>query len=166
MPNNVKTVTLAPAQDGVTWHNVPPVKLPPNTGEYWVKFQITGSNTVTFNENEPIWVRSGTKPDVVNKSEVQLPAACMKVSADGKELTVLDLNNNNTAQPVQLHYRLNFKNYKELDPIIENGGGAKPFTGGRPGVLASQYDFTTVAIVAVVALILGMIAHWGYRKLT
>lgn len=124
MPNNVKTVNLTPRPDGA-WHPVPPVQLPPNSGSWLVSFELTGNHAqtqnVTFKSNDPIWIRPHQKPDQSNKTDAQIAGAY--VTPDGKNLVVLDLNNNDSNQgEIPLHYQLNFNNYGALDPIIENGG--------------------------------------------
>lgn len=157
MSTNVKIVPLTPTPTG-EWHAVPPVQLPPKSGEWLISFQLKGNaaQNVTFDSAAPMWVRADAKPDEANKKHPQI--AAMHVTSDGKELIVLDRNNNpEDAGPLELHYRLNFDGYADLDPIIENGGGPQSVAG-------DQYAFATVAIVAVAALLLGMLLHWGYRK--
>ncbi|HET9355218.1 MAG TPA: hypothetical protein VFO42_03525 [Sphingomicrobium sp.] len=158
MPNNVKTVPLTPTPTQ-QWHPVAPVVLPPNSGEWLISFKLTGANAnnVTFDRNDPIWVRAGQKPDQSNKENAQILGKY--VTDNGKELVVLSRNNNPADDgPVELHYRLNFDGYPDLDPIIENGGG--------PKLVSDAYDAVTVGIFVVVAFLVGILAHWGYRKLT
>jgi hypothetical protein len=159
MPNNVKTVPLNAPQQGGQWHTVPPVQLPPNSGEWLISFQLTGNTpqNVTFNRADPMWVRAKQKPDQANKTNPQITA--MHVTSDGKELIVLDSNSNPKDEGVlPLHYQLNFNGTSALDPIIENGGGPKQ--------VHDAYDFVTVALIAAAAFLIGIVMHWGYRKLS
>ena len=99
----------------------PVVKADKNKGAHLIVFEIEGDNDVTFPAANQIWVKAGGKP-VSGDKHPQIPA--WTVADKGKELWVFDWNNNDPDQPaLQLHYQLNFKGAKELDPIIENGGG-------------------------------------------
>lgn len=156
MPNYTRTVKLVPAQDGKTWHTVQPVNLPPKEGPFLISFELTGAHAenVTFDKNDPIWVREGVKPDQDNNTHKQVPVEL--VTEDGKELVILDLNNNpETTPPLKLHYRLNFDGYDDLDPIIENGGGPSLVAERKDGVAWNSETIALALAAAVLLLLIG-----------
>lgn len=157
MPGNVKTVPLTPTPDK-QWHAVPPVQLPPKTGDWLIVFQLKGDHAknVAFDVSDPIWVRANAKPDQANKTHEQISA--LHVTGDGKELIVLDRNDNpETTPPLQLHYRLNFQGHGPLDPIIENGGGPNQVYGPPSGGSAFQLSTETIALALLAAVVLLLI---------
>jgi hypothetical protein len=148
-----------PPQQGGGWHAVPPVQLPPDSGAWLISFQLSGgaAQNVTFNRNDPMWVRANSKPDQSHKTDSQITA--MYVTSDGKELIVLDKNSNSADEgTLPLHYQLNFNGAPVLDPIIENGG--KPFIGGTSqNFLASASSALIIGLAVLIFFIGGVVGR-------
>lgn len=138
-------------QSGDSPATYPKVKLPPDSGPHLIIFELSGNHSgITFS-GDPMWVRSGSKP---NQSGMDPQIAAAIPMEQGKKLVVLDRNDNDPA--VQLHYRLNFVNALPLDPIIENGG--KTFVPAPPPEGFLGTSMSAVSILAAVTLfIVGLV---------
>lgn len=144
------TVKLNPVNGNWQVSN-PRVKLPQDSGAHVITFDIIGNSSgITFAQ-DPLWVQMGSKP-------VQKPApgsdngqiGAWKVLNNGKQLVVVDWND----IPGDLHYALNFNGYRQLDPVIENGGGIKP-----PAPQVMWVEYATFALVALVSFVVGMFVY-------
>jgi hypothetical protein len=151
-----KLVKLTPTPDG--WAPVDKIKVDKDSGPHLISFELPqNQTTISFDRSDPIWVQAGSKPTKKTEHD-QIPA--WVVTEDGKELVLLDLNDNDSSQgTLELHYQLNFASpTKPLDPIIENGGGPKltsgTETGARPGCSPIEWDSTTLVVAALAAVIL------------
>jgi hypothetical protein len=156
--SNVQKVTLVPKPNGgwtVTHHgqsgdhpgsgagSYPMVKAAKDSGANLVDFQLSGNHHgITFAQVNPFSVQAGQKPGIGSgATDAQVPV--WAATPDGKELFVVDLNNNDSSlPPLQLHYALAFDGHDGLDPVIENGGGIK--TG-------HAYSALQVAVVGLAA---------------
>ncbi|MFP5329892.1 MAG: hypothetical protein ACLGHC_07130, partial [Alphaproteobacteria bacterium] len=85
--------------------------------------------------------------------------AAVHVTSDGKELLVVNKNDNPMSQgKLELHYQLNFDGYDPLDPIIENGGKpliepGKKDLGTALSTVSWNAQSIGIAILAVVVLL-------------
>lgn len=136
MAQEVKLVPIQKGQGPSPWRvthdgktgdhpgNYPAVKLDTDSGQQFIKFQLSGNHQgITFKEDYPIWVKAGGKP-APQETHPQIPY--WTTAAQGKELIILDLNDNPPTPPLKLHYVLNFNGHEPLDPIIDNGGTTRP----------------------------------------
>ena len=128
-----------------------------NSGAHVLTFDIVNNSTgkdITFGP-DPMWVQMNSKPGTtkppVGADQGQIGA--WKVLGNGHQLVVVDWND--VAGP--LHYKLNFVNYASTDPIIDNGGGIKP-----PPSAFQWADYAAYAIVAIVALFVGMFVQRAF----
>lgn len=151
-----KSVKLTPTPDG--WAPVDKIKVDKDSGPHLISFELPqNQTTISFDRSDPIWVQAGSKPTKKTEHD-QIPA--WVVTEDGKELILLDLNDNDSSQgTLELHYQLNFASpTKPLDPIIENGGGPKLVTYSEaqtgPGYNRIEWDAATSAVAAFTALAL------------
>src|SRR6185503_9708476 len=176
MQTNVQEVTLDPLNGGVgnNWtvnhgghsgsnpSTYPHVSLPLNTGPWMIHFKIDnpGSN-ITF-AADPVWVQQGSKPNV---HTIDYQIIGVAASSDGKDLFVLDKNDNPNAQT--LYYSLRFNGHTKLDPILDNGGHS--ITGVLPGSTAMATNTVTLQYAAlglalVAAFIVGAVVGWAVRR--
>jgi hypothetical protein len=136
----------------------PHVKLSKDCGAQVITFDIQGKNSITFNQNDPLWVQAGTKPNPKQKLPVGADMGqigAWKIMNGGKQLVVLDWND---AQAT-LYYQLNVDGgHGNLEPIIDNGGGMKP------PLTTATWEYTGFAVVALAAFAIGMLAHWAWAR--
>src|SRR5215212_8996568 len=136
---DIHTVNLTP--EGDSWNmtyngqhgngpsSYPRIVLGTDTGVQQINFQIDphADKQIVFStdqSNPPIWVHSGAgKP---GKGATQPQILAWTVVNKGRELQVIDANNNPSLPKLQLQYQLNFDNHGALDPIIDNGGTTHP----------------------------------------
>lgn len=170
---NVQEVTLDPlaggpghnwkvshgGQSGSDPSTYPAITLTPGSGPWLIHFTIQnhGSN-ITF-DSDPIWVQPASKP-ASHTIDPQITAVVP--SSDGKELFVLDKNDNPTQQT--LYYSLQFTGHGQVDPIITNGG--HPMTSTYPSETANTVtlNYATFGVVIIVALIVGALAGALLRR--
>ena len=170
MTNNVQEVTLDPLNGGPgnNWtvnhgghsgsspSTYPHVSLPLNTGPWIIHFKIDNpGNNITF-AADPVWVQQGSKP---TSKTLDSQIIGVVASTDGKDLFVLDKNDNPNAQT--LYYSLQFNGHGKLDPILDNGGHS--ITGILPGSTAMATNTVTLqyavfGLVLLAAFVLGAIA--------
>jgi len=154
----------------------PHVNLPLDSGPFLIHFVITNpGNSVTFDTADPIWIQPGSKP---NSHIVDPQIVAVVPSADGKELFVLDKNDNYPppSPPQALYYKLNTKGHGPVDPIIDNGGTTRPpppppppglnANVGSPGeaVARQGIDWPYLITGLVIGLIIGLALAWLRRK--
>ena len=122
----------------------PNIKPKKDDGPHFIVFTIENSPpNVTFADN-PVWVSAAGKPTGPS-TDPQI--ASPQVKNDGKKLVLFDWN----SKEVDLHYVLKFNNARDLDPIIQNGGGG----GGQP-VPPFQFAYVQVLAAALIFLVIGM----------
>jgi hypothetical protein len=148
-------------QSGSSPGSYPHVSLTPDSGPWLIHFKINDpGNSVTF-AADPIWVQQGSKPGS-HAMDPQITAVI--ASADGKELFVLDKNDNPSSQT--LYYSMQFNKHGQLDPIIDNGGhtvvGPRPTTGMATNSVTLQY--TVLGLVIVAAFVVGAVVGWLVRR--
>lgn len=176
MQMNIQEVTLDPltggpgnnwkvthgTHSGSTPSTYPHVSLPLNSGPWIIHFKIVDpGNSITFGA-DPIWIQQNSKPSS-HTIDPQINAVI--ASGDGKELFVLDKNDNPTGQT--LYYSLQFKKHGNLDPILDNGGHS--FTGVLPGTTTMATNSVTLnyavfGLVLLAAFIVGGIVGWVVRR--
>lgn len=166
MTNNVQEVTLDPlnggpgnnwtvhhgGQSGSTPSTYPEVSLVKDSGPWIIHFKINSpGNNITFS-SDPIWVQPGSKP-TSHTIDPQINA--VKASADGKELFILDKNDNPNGQ--QLFYSLQFNGHGSVDPILDNGGHTmiSPYPTATNTV---TLQYAVFGLVLLAAFVLGAIA--------
>ena len=131
--------------------NYPQIKLDEDSGAHILTFDIVGGQGITFS-NDPIWVwtnnPTGQKP-TGHSEDPQIPAP--KVLNHGKQLVVVDWNDQAGTLQYQLNFMKNGAAWHPLDPVIINGGGIKPTSTAYFADVASMLAFT-----ALIALTLGV----------
>lgn len=165
MTNNVQEVTLDPlnggpgnnwtvnhgGHSGSTPSTYPHVSLPLDSGPWIIHFKINNpGNNITF-AADPVWVQKNSKP---TNHTIDSQIIGVAASSDGKDLFVLDKNDNPTAQT--LYYSLQFNGQTKLDPILDNGGHS--ITGTYPtatNTVTLQYAVLGLALLA--ALVVGVV---------
>ena len=137
---DIHKVTLTPEGDGwimdYNGHHggspstYPVISLGADTGVQQINFTIDphADKGIVFStdpQNPPMWVHAGQgKP---HKGATQPQVLAWYVVDQGRELQVIDANNNYPASPtLHLQYQLNFDKHGPLDPIIDNGGTTHP----------------------------------------
>ncbi len=157
----------------------PHVNLPTDGGPYLIHFVISNpGNSVRFVQNDPVWVQPNSKPGT---HVIDPQIAAVVVSSDGKELFVLD-KNDNYPSPQSLYYQLNTTGHGSVDPIIDNGGTTRPPPPPPPpppqqgtgelqaGAPAPGHqggiDWPCLVIGLVIGLIIGLALCWWRRKST
>ena len=190
-PTNYEVVQLTPQTNGEwqmtsAWGNgnghgtpYPRFKLDKDSGPHIISFQIAGGTpNVTFTE-APISVHVGSKP----KQGDTNPQIAWAPGATNTQLWVVDFNTNPAdAGTLALNYVLHVNNFKDLDPIIDNGGTTRPPppppppppTGeGQHGTTAppppppehqAGYNWSCLVIGLLIGLIIGLILCWWRRK--
>jgi hypothetical protein len=159
-------------------NDYPHVNLPTDSGPYLIHFIINQPGySVTFDSGDPVWVQPGSKPKT---HTVDGQIAAVVTSSDGKELFVLD-KNDNYPSPQTLYYQLNTKGHGNVDPIIDNGGTTRPpppppppppqgSTGqpaGSPPPPSATHggiDWSCLVIGLVIGLMIGLALCWWRRK--
>ena len=138
-------------QSGSDPAHFPHISLDPGSGPWLIHFTINNpGNSIKFAGQDPIWVQANTKPAA---STLDPQIVAVLPSADGKELFVLDKNDNPNAQT--LYYSLQFTGHGKVDPIIDNGG--HPVVGPRPGTASSiTLTYVNLGLMLVAALIIGL----------
>jgi hypothetical protein len=153
----------------------PQVDVDMGAGPQLISFEIQGSDPAIQFDSTPIGVERGLhhKPSK-GKTDAQLSA--FVVANGGKQLVVLDKNDNNG--PLSLSYQLFFSGHGPLDPIINNGGrppmpAGPPPPPGHPGATAvpsagstsqiAGYDLSAIVIGLIIGLIIGFILCWLRR---
>lgn len=165
LTQNLQEVTLDPLAGGPghNWkvnHNgqsgsdpghYPHVSLGTGTGPWLIHFTINNPGaSIKFSANDPIWVQPNSKP---TGPTLDSQIVAVLPSADGKELFVLDKNDN--PNPQTLYYSLQFTGHGAVDPIIDNGG--HPVVGPRPGTASSiTLTYVNLGLMLVAALIIGL----------
>ena len=174
MQTNVQEVTLDPLNGGVgnnwtvnhgghsgsTPGTYPEVSLLKDSGPWIIHFKINNpGNNIKF-AADPIWAQPNSKPtSPILDSQINGWVA----SSDGKELFVLDKNDNPSGQ--KLYYSLQFTGHGTLDPILDNGGHtmiAPNATAMAANTVTLQYAALGLALVA--AFIVGAIVGWVVRR--
>lgn len=190
-PANFEKVQLTPLPSGEwqmqsTWGkgqgngNFPRFKLDKDAGPHIISFEIVGGPAnVTF-KDKPIAVKANAKPQP-GDLDSQISWA---PGATAKKLWVVDMNTNPAADGnLPLNYVLYFNNFKDLDPIIDNGGTTRPppsppppppppeGSAGQESARAGQtggdqagFDWTAAIIGLVIGLIIGLVLCWWRRK--
>ena len=168
---NVQDVTLDPitgppghdwkmnhkGQSGSDPGSYPHISLAPDSGPWLIHFTINNPGSSIKFAADPIWVQPNSKPTgPIIDSQIVAKA----VSSDGKELFVLDKNDNPNAQA--LYYRLQFTGHGKLDPIIDNGG--HPYVGPRPGAGSITLAYPNLALVLLGAFVIGLALGWLIRR--
>lgn len=139
-------------KDGSSTDICPAIVLGENTGAHEIVFQITsGSAKFAAQPLDAIWVQRGTKP-LQKGSDPQI--AGVKLRANGKELVVLDWNDEKT----DLYYQLNFDDSTKIDPVITNGGGTN--LTDPSGVAETQSTTQKSAETSASLFELGSSAFW------
>jgi hypothetical protein len=175
MQTNVQEVALDPlnggpgnnwtvhhgGQSGSTPSTYPQVSLLKDSGPWIIHFKINNpGNNITF-AADPIWVQQNSKP-ASHTIDSQING--IVASSDGKELFVLDKNDNPNGQT--LYYSLHFTGHGQVDPIIDNGGhsmiGAIPTTTTAANTVTLQYAVFGVVLLA--AFIVGAIVGRLVRR--
>lgn len=164
-PGKVKWKVKHGGNSGEDDASYPHVTLPANSGPHLIVFDIPKANpNITFDKNDPIWVKENGKP----LSKIDHPQiAATFVSNDGKQLVVLDRNDNDAAQPpLALYYQLNFNGTADkLDPIIDNGGTIHPPppppTTSPLGTVGGGLDIACLLI----GLVIGLLIAFAWLKL-
>jgi hypothetical protein len=103
------------------------LKLDRDSGQHEIEFELhdqSGLN-LTFDSEDPLWIGENCPcppPQGVNSDQVQI------ANTAAQSLTAL---NANSGAARELRYQLNFVakdgSRQVCDPIMENGGGIKPF---------------------------------------
>jgi len=172
MTNNVQEVTLDPLNGGPgnNWtvnhgghsgsspSTYPHVSLPMNTGPWIIHFKIDNpGNNITF-AADPVWVQQNSKP---TSHTIDSQIIGVAASSDGKDLFVLDKNDNPHAQT--LYYSLQFNGQGKLDPILDNGGHSifSPYPTAANSV---TLQYATFGLVLLAAFIVGAILGWVVRR--
>jgi hypothetical protein len=131
----------------------PEILLPVGTGGGTVVFNIDPAKTdVTFASKvaDAIWIKPGSKP----KSAGIAPAGQVGTPILINGNHTLIVNDQNSGQGLNLHYRLAFSDGTSIDPVIRNGGG-----GGRMD-LAAYALIGAVAGAILSVLFVRVVMNW------
>ena len=101
----------------------PHFKLDKDSGPHIINFEIVGGQPNVTLKDLPIAVKAGSKPQPGDSN----PQIAWAPGATPTTLWVVDMNTNPaTDGNLALNYVLYVNNFKDLDPIIDNGGTTRP----------------------------------------
>lgn len=147
-------------QSGSDPSTYPTITLTPGSGPWLIHFTIQNpGNNITFGK-DPIWVQPTSKP---TNHTIDPQINAVVASSNGKELFVLDKNDNPT--PQTLYYSLQFTGHGQVDPIITNGG--HPILSTYPSATAANtvtLNYAVFGLVLLAAFVVGAILGWVVRR--